>query len=88
MKKAFLVIALALGLTTVSGAFNEAVAQKKSSSRKKDAIIGGVVGAGTGAIVSHKKAKGAIIGGALGAGAGYMIGRHKDKKKGQLQKKQ
>ena len=85
MKKAFFVLSLALGLTTVTGMFNEAAAQEKSS-RKKDAIIGGVVGAGTGAVVSHKKGKGAIIGGALGAGTGYMIGRHKDKKKGRLHK--
>ncbi|WP_162944579.1 YMGG-like glycine zipper-containing protein [Flavisolibacter nicotianae] len=84
MKKALLILLLAMGTTMVSATFNEAAAQKKWSSRKKGAVIGGVVGAGTGAAVSHKKGKGAIIGGAVGAGAGYVIGRHRDKKKGRV----
>lgn len=87
MKKVIFLIALALGLTAVSGTLNEAAAQQhKWSSRKKGAVIGAATGAGTGAIVSHKKGKGALIGGAVGAGAGYLIGRHKDKKKGRLKK--
>lgn len=84
MKKMFFVVALAMGLTTLSATVNEAAAQHRWSSRKKGAVIGGVVGAGTGAIVGHKKGKSAIIGGAAGAGAGYLIGRHRDKKKGRL----
>lgn len=84
MKKIFFAVTLALGMTLVSGTINEAAAQHKWSSRKKGAVIGGAVGAGTGAIVGHKKGKSAVIGGAVGAGAGYLIGRHRDKKKGRV----
>jgi hypothetical protein len=60
---------------------------KKTSSRKKGAIIGGVAGAGTGAVISPRhRTKHAAIGAAVGAGTGYMIGRHKDKKAGRIQK--
>ena len=48
----------------------------------KDATIGGVGGAVTGAIISKNKGKGAIIGGVLGAAGGYILGRSKDKKEG------
>lgn len=79
MKKLLSIATLAFGLTLASAGINEAAAQ--TNHKKKDAIIGGVAGAATGAIVSHKKGKGALIGGAAGAGAGYLIGRHKDKKR-------
>ncbi len=60
---------------------------KKTNSRKKGAIIGGVAGAGTGAVISRNhRAKHAVIGGVVGAGTGYVIGRHKDKKAGRLKK--
>ena len=64
-----------------------AEAQTKKSSRKKGAIIGGIAGAGTGAVISrHHRVKHAVIGGVVGAGTGYVIGRHKDKKAGRLRK--
>ena len=75
MKKIMCILGLAFALTAVSA---DAQAQTKSH-KKKDAVIGGVAGAATGAVVSKKRGKGAIIGGALGAGAGYVVGRHKDK---------
>jgi hypothetical protein len=55
------------------------------SNKAKGAVIGGVVGAVTGAAVSNKKGKGAIIGGVAGAAGGYGIGAILDnkKKKGQ-----
>ena len=52
------------------------------SKAAKDATIGGVGGAITGAIISKNKVKGAVIGGVLGAAGGYIIGRSKDKKEG------
>lgn len=60
------------------------VEKKKGWSNKaKGAVIGGVVGAGAGAIISkEKKAQGAIIGAVLGAGAGYGVGAILDKKAG------
>jgi Glycine zipper len=78
MKKIISVLGLAFALAAVS---TGAQAQT-TSHKKKDAIVGGVAGAATGAVVSKKRGKGAIIGGALGAGAGYAVGRHKDKKAG------
>lgn len=84
MKRVLFVLVLIMGLILTAATVNEAAAQKKWSSRKKSAVIGGAIGAGTGAIVGHKKGKSALIGGAVGAGAGYLYGRHRDKKKGRL----
>ena len=59
--------------------------QKKGwSSAAKGAVIGGVIGAGTGIIVDKKDGRGAAIGGAVGAGTGYVIGRERDKKSGRV----
>lgn len=56
--------------------------QKKEgwSNAAKGAVIGGVGGAISGAVISKKKGKGAVIGGVLGAAGGYIIGKKKDKK--------
>jgi hypothetical protein len=54
------------------------------SNKAKGAVIGGVVGAVTGAAVSKdKKGKGAVIGGVVGAAGGYGVGAILDKKKKQ-----
>ncbi|MCU7548989.1 YMGG-like glycine zipper-containing protein [Chitinophagaceae bacterium LB-8] len=64
---------------------NTAEAKKGWSKTAKGAVIGGVVGAGTGAVINKKnRTKGAIIGGAVGAGAGAIIGRDMDKKDGRV----
>jgi len=48
---------------------------------KKGAVIGGLVGAGTGALLSkNSRLKGAAIGAGVGAGAGYLYGRSREKK--------
>lgn len=76
-----------LSLIVLLFAFTVTMAHAQTSSRKKDAIIGGVAGAGTGAVISkNHRVKHAVIGGAVGAGTGYLIGRHKDKKRGRLHK--
>lgn len=65
----------------------DAPAQKKGwSSAAKGAVIGGVIGAGTGIIVDKKDGRGAAIGGVVGAGTGYIIGREKDKKSGRVKR--
>ncbi len=57
--------------------------KKGWSKSAKGAVIGGVVGAGAGAIINKKnRAAGAVIGGVIGAGGGYVIGRGMDKKDG------
>jgi outer membrane lipoprotein SlyB len=85
MKKLIMLLTFGLfGFTMFTGEFaTEAQSQtvkKKWSKRKKGAVIGGVAGAATGAIISRKKGKGALIGGAVGAAGGYLYGRHKEKK--------
>ena len=62
-------------------------AKKKGwSDAAKGAVIGGVVGAGAGAVIDkNKRGRGAIIGGVVGAGAGYAIGRSRDRKSGRVQ---
>ena len=68
-------------MNTESG--NSAKAKKGWSKTAKGAVIGGVVGAGTGAVVNKKnRVAGAVIGGAIGAGAGAIIGNEMDKKDG------
>lgn len=57
-------------------------AKKKGwSNVAKGAVVGGVVGAGTGVAVSKNKVKGGIIGGVVGAAAGAGVGAILDKKK-------
>jgi hypothetical protein len=62
------------------------VEQKKGMSNKtKGAVIGGVVGAGAGAVINKKNpVVGAVVGAVLGAGGGYVIGSKMDKKTGQI----
>ena len=67
----------------MSSESSNAAKKKGWSKAAKGAVIGGVVGAGTGAVVNKKnRAVGAVIGGVLGAGAGYGIGRGMDKRDG------
>jgi hypothetical protein len=55
----------------------------KVSKAAKGAVIGGVVGAGAGAIINKKnRGVGAVIGGVLGAAGGYGVGRGMDKRDG------
>ena len=70
-----------------SGSSTQAQAPQKKgwSSAAKGAVIGGVVGAGTGVIIDKKDGRGAVIGGVVGAGTGYVIGRSRDKKSGRAQ---
>jgi hypothetical protein len=69
--------------TMSSESDNTAKAKKGWSKTAKGAVIGGVVGAGTGAVVNKKnRAVGAVVGGAVGAGAGAIIGNEMDKKDG------
>jgi hypothetical protein len=68
-------------MTSSSG--NTAKAKRGWSKAAKGAVIGGVVGAGTGAVVNKRnRAVGAVVGGVLGAGGGYVIGRGMDKRDG------
>ena len=62
---------------------NTAKARKGWSKTAKGAVIGGVAGAGTGAVVNKKnRVAGAVVGGAVGAGVGAVIGHEMDKKDG------
>lgn len=64
----------------------QAPARKKGwSSAAKGAVIGGVVGAGTGILIDKKDGRGAVIGGVVGAGTGYVIGRSRDRRSGRVQ---
>lgn len=51
---------------------------------KTGAIIGGIIGAGTGAAVSDNKATGALLGGAIGALGGAAIGNALDRQAAEL----
>lgn len=51
---------------------------------RQGAILGGLLGAGVGALVSDDRAKGAVIGGAVGAGTGALVGNSLDKQEAEL----
>ncbi|SLN56895.1 putative lipoprotein YiaD precursor [Roseovarius litorisediminis] len=51
---------------------------------KQGALLGGLLGAGVGAIASDKKGKGAIIGGVIGAAGGAAIGSALDRQEAEL----
>ncbi len=78
--------------TNSAGSSSEAMSSETDNAAKKNsgwsktakgAVIGGVVGAGTGAIVNKRnRAAGAVIGGVAGAGTGAIIGNEMDKKDG------
>ena len=69
--------------TASSESANTAKKKKGWSKTAKGAVIGGVVGAGTGAVVNKKnRAAGAVVGGVVGAGTGAIIGNEMDKKDG------
>lgn len=69
--------------TMSAASSNKAQAKTGWSKTAKGAVIGGVVGAGTGAVVNKKnRAAGAVVGGVIGAGSGAIIGNELDKKDG------
>ena len=71
------------GGTASSTSSNTAKAKKGWSKAAKGAVIGGVVGAGAGAVINKKnRAAGAVIGGVIGAAGGYGVGRGMDKRDG------
>lgn len=51
---------------------------------KQGALLGGILGAGLGAIVADDKAKGAVIGGVAGAATGAIAGSFLDQQEAQL----
>ncbi|HLB74252.1 MAG TPA: glycine zipper domain-containing protein [Sedimentisphaerales bacterium] len=68
-------VVVSVGLVFVGGCESDA---------GKGAGIGGLAGAGVGAIIGHQSGhttEGALIGGGVGAGGGYIIGNERDKKK-------
>jgi len=75
----------ATGGAATSESTGTAKAEEKKgwSKSAKGAVIGGVVGAGAGAVINKKNpVMGAVIGGVIGAGGGYVLGRKMDKKDG------
>lgn len=66
-----IVAAISLSLAFLAGCDSEA---------KSGALIGGLAGAGIGALAGGDT-EGALIGAAVGTGAGYLIGNEGDKKK-------
>ncbi|MEM8776522.1 MAG: OmpA family protein [Pseudomonadota bacterium] len=56
----------------------------QSSKTTQGAVLGGILGAGVGALVSDKKGKGALIGGAVGAAGGALVGNALDKQEADL----
>jgi outer membrane protein OmpA-like peptidoglycan-associated protein len=58
--------------------------QDQNRKTKQGAVIGGLLGAATGAAVSDSKGKGALLGGAIGALGGAAIGNALDKQEAEL----
>lgn len=76
-----------LSLIAVAGCTDPAQVGVDNNGYKKTqqgALIGGLVGAVTGAVASDDKAKGAIVGGAIGAVGGAAIGNALDRQEAEL----
>ena len=74
-----LVVAVGVSAALVAGC---------ESQGQTGAALGGLGGAGLGAIIGHQSGhtgEGALIGGAVGAGGGYILGNEQDKKKTQAE---
>ncbi len=63
-----------------------AVGDNPNKNTQQGALLGGLAGAGLGAIVADDTAKGAIIGGIAGAAVGGVIGYSLDKQAAELQR--
>lgn len=82
MKKASLLLAFILFLTTAFHGFAQNGKDRKVSSSAKGAVLGGLGGAAAGVLINKKnRAVGGVVGGAAGAGIGYGIGRNADNKR-------
>jgi outer membrane protein OmpA-like peptidoglycan-associated protein len=53
---------------------------------RQGALLGGLIGAGAGALASDDRAKGALIGGAIGAAGGAVVGNALDKQAAELRR--
>lgn len=86
MKQPFLMLAGA-SLIAIAGCTDPAMVGNQPNDNRKTqqgALIGGLVGAVTGAVASDDKAKGAIFGGAVGALGGAAIGNALDRQEAEL----
>ena len=74
----------ALVLVTACTDPNQVGGTDPNQRTRSGAIIGGIIGAGTGAAVSDNKATGALLGGAIGALGGAAIGNALDRQAAEL----
>ena len=77
-----------LSLTAVAACTDPAQVDANNGYQKtqQGALIGGLIGAVTGAAVSDDKSKGALLGGALGAAGGAAIGNALDRQEAELRR--
>ncbi|MET4127267.1 OmpA family protein [Roseovarius sp. MBR-6] len=76
----------ALLLVTACTDPNQVGGQADNQRTRQGAIIGGIIGAGTGAAVSDNRATGALLGGAIGALGGAAIGNALDRQAAELRR--
>ena len=86
MMKTHLILAAAGTVFLTACVDPNAYPNDPNARQRNGAVIGGLVGAVTGAAVSDgdDKLKGALIGGALGAGTGALIGADLDRQAAEL----
>ena len=84
MKSPALLLATASLLVTAACTDPGTVAPNGNQKTQQGALIGGLVGAVTGAAVSDNKATGALLGGAIGAAGGAAIGNALDRQEAEL----
>jgi outer membrane protein OmpA-like peptidoglycan-associated protein len=86
MMKTPMILAVASTLALTACVDPNAYPDDPNARQRQGAIVGGLVGAVTGAAVSGDgdELKGAIVGGALGAGAGALIGADLDRQAAEL----
>lgn len=85
-KSILLASAAVLALAACDGPRNLEGSDSAPTKTTQGALIGGLVGAVTGAVASDNKGKGAVIGGAIGALGGAAIGNALDKQEAELRR--
>lgn len=86
--KSHISVLAGLSLISVAACTDPAMVDANNGYQKtqQGALIGGLVGAVTGAVASDDKAKGALIGGAVGAVGGAAIGNALDRQEAELRR--
>ena len=83
MLKQFLAVTLAASTLILASGCDTTTRNAPGNTTLGSAAVGGLAGAGIGALASKDSGKGALIGGAIGAGSGALLGNMAERNRDQ-----